>query len=192
MTMNFLNETEDFPIPLVVEEYDGPFCIADRFRTMAEEICEAQGMKLPLRKILFMYDKTPYRDGPIGKALLLPAMTRDLLYQTTGCMFTAAIIFKHNGMAKLLEAQFSNEVYHCLRHFAVNAKTGALELVRRHEVEQWKEQASYSSGLGGFPANAPNLFDERIYPAEAAEEKVEVNVNANAGNNAQNIGTQTA
>ena len=88
MTMKFLNETEDFPIPLVVEEYDGPFCIADRFRTMAEEICEAQGMKLPLRKILFMYDKTPYRDGPIGKALAAACLTRDLLYQTTGCMFT--------------------------------------------------------------------------------------------------------
>jgi hypothetical protein len=179
MAMTLLNETEEFTIPLCDNSFEGSFCVADSLRETAKEICEKQGITLPTRKILFLYDKTPYLDGPAGSAMLLPKMTKELFYQVTGCMFDAALIVKLQAVQRLREAQFSNEIYHCLRHFAVDEATGALKIVRRHEVEQWKEQAAYSNGAGGFSEDAPNLFDERIYPIGAEEKKEGINEDGN-------------
>ena len=174
-----LNETEDFCIPLCDSGYEGAWCVAESLRERARELCEKQGMALPTRQILFLYDKTPCGGGPVGTVMILPQVARDLFYQATGCLFTAALVVKQQAMKNLREAQFSNELYHCLRHFAVSQKTHEIELVRRHGVEQWKEQAPYSNGLDGFPEDAPNLFDERIYPLGVTEKKGGSSENAN-------------
>lgn len=188
MSMKILNETEGFSLTLQGSGYEGGYCISERLRDIASDICSAQGMRLPLQKILFLYDKTPYKSGPIGRVMLLPVIAKDLFYQASGCMFEAALVINHNGMQQLLEAQFSNELYHCLRHFSVNEKTGAVELIRRHNVEQWEEQASYSNGIDSFPADAPDLFDERIYPLGEIDNEGVVN----ADGFSQVVGTQDA
>jgi hypothetical protein len=46
-------------------------------------------------------------------------------------------------------------------------------------VEQWEEQASRSSGINGFPEDAPNLFDERICQQAASENEGDFNADAN-------------
>ena len=57
-------------------------------------------------------------------------------------------------------------------------------------MEQWEEQASRSSGINGFPEDAPNLFDERICPLGETEKK---GVNSeNANGNAPDRRTETA
>ena len=45
-------------------------------------------------------------------------------------------------------------------------------------AEQWEEQASRSSGINGFPEDAPNLFDERICQQAASENEGDFNADA--------------
>ena len=71
---------------------------------------------------------------------------RELLYQATGCLFTVAIRLKKEATSHILEAPLSNEIYHCLRRLRVNEKTGELEIVRHHAIEQWPEQAVFADG----------------------------------------------
>ena len=61
-------------------------------------------------------------------------------------------------------------------------------------VEQREEQASRSSGINGFPEDAPNLFDERIYPIGAEEKKEGINEDGNTDtvHNAQDQRTEAA
>ena len=53
--------------------------------------------------------------------------------------------------------------YSCLRHIDYNAKTKRLEVIKRHDVEQWLELLPCAEG-DGYAVDSPNLFDERIYP----------------------------
>ena len=42
-------------------------------------------------------------------------------------------------------------------------KTLRLEVIKRHDVEQWLELLPCAEG-DGYAVDSPNLFDERIYP----------------------------
>ena len=192
MAMTLLNETEEFSLMLPKLGYEGTFCVSEKLRRRAASICKKQGMQLPLRQILFLFDKKPYKGGPVADVMPMPAIAKDLFFQATGCLFEAVLTANHQAMQGLLEAQVSNVLYHCLRHFSVNKKTGVVEINRRHGVEQWEEQVSYSNGIDGFPEDAPNLFDERIYPIGESENEGDVNVNADPEHNAQAQRTQAA
>lgn len=45
----------------------------------------------------------------------------------------------------------------------MNEKSGYLEVVRHHAIEQWPEQAVFADGVG-YSVDSPNLFDVRILP----------------------------
>ena len=123
-------------------------------------------MELPTEQVLFLYDRTMYKGGPMSRVFQLSSLTRELLYQIAGHMFTVALVIQNSGASQLTEAQISNEIYHCLRHIRLNEHTRKLEVVKHHGIEQWQEQLAFFDGGYGYVEDAPNLFDEKIYPAE--------------------------
>lgn len=159
----FVNKEREFEYALHDRSFHGGYSIAERLRKKVNRICEIQGFDLPTQQILFLYDWTQYSGGPMSCVIQLSPLTRELLYQTTGCLFTVAIRLKKEGTTHILEAPLSNEIYHCLRHLRVNKKTGYLEVVHHHAIEQWPEQAVFADGVG-YAVDSPNLFDVRILP----------------------------
>lgn len=160
-----LNRKRGFTYALYDSGFDCANSVAEKLRRRAEDICDTQGMTLPTEQILFLYDRTPYKGGPMSGVIQLSGMAKELFYQATGCVFPVAVRLKKQATDQLGEAQLSNELYHCLRHVSLNEKTKELELVRHHGVEQWEEQIAFADGGYGYAEDAPNLFDERIYPA---------------------------
>ena len=158
-----MNSQKEFCYPLYDDDFECRYSVVERIRGLANSICDTQGMDVKTERIMFLYDRTPYTSGPAGAVFLLPEMVRQTLYQTSGCMFDAAICLKERRTDTLCEAQLSQELYHCLRHVGYNSKTKRLEVIKRHDIEQWAEQLPFAEG-DGFAANSPNLFDERIYP----------------------------
>ena len=158
-----MNSEREFCCPLYDDDFECRRSVAERLRGLANDICDTQGMDVKTERILFLYDRTPYKGGPAGEVFLMPEMARQTLYQTSGCVFDVAICLKERRTDTLCEAQLSHELYHCLRHVGYNAKTKRLEVIKRHDVEQWLEQLPFAEG-DGYAVDSPNLFDERIYP----------------------------
>lgn len=161
----FVNRERNFQYHI----YDtGCICannISERMRRKLNSLCDIQGIDIPTQQILFLYDERPYTGGPISCVVQLSKMTKELLYQVTGCLFTVAIRMNRAASKQLREAPLSNEIYHCLRHMRLNEKTGELEVTKHHGVEQWEEQMTFADGIS-FAEDSPNLFDERIFPAD--------------------------
>lgn len=161
-----LNADKAYRCVVYDNQFRGRNTMAERLRAKVNNICDVQGISLPTQQILFLYDYKPYKGGSMGHVISLSPITRDLLYQTTGCFYTVAIRLNKDATSHLKEAPLSNVLYHCLRHLRVNEETQELEVVNHHGIEEWPEQVAFANGKA-YTDEAPNLFDERIFPQEA-------------------------
>ena len=169
---DIVNSEKDYRCGLYDDKYHGANSMAERLRPKINSICERQGIDLPTQQIIFLYDWKPYMGGDMGHTIQLSQITRELLYQITGCFYTVAIRLNKEATSRLQEAQISNVLYHCLRHLRVNDKTGELEVVSHHAVEEWPEQVAFAEGKS-YAKNSPNLFDVRIFPRKDEAEQTD-------------------
>lgn len=106
----FVNKEREFEYALYDRSFHGGYSIAERLRKKVNSICEIQVLDLPTQQILFLYDWTHYNGGPMSSVIQFSPLTRELLYQITGCLFTVAIRLKKEATSHILEAPLSNEI----------------------------------------------------------------------------------